>query len=67
MTCVTQSGPTIPADELDEPGATDRLAGRFRMAAASKPGLLSSKGWRVVGKGFGLLSVGKEGRWLPAS
>jgi hypothetical protein len=37
------------------------------MAAANKVGLLSNKGWRVVGKGFGLLSVGKEGRWLPTS
>jgi hypothetical protein len=50
--------------ELDEPSAADRLADCSRMAAASKLGLLSNKGRRVVGKDFGLLSQGK-GRWLP--
>jgi hypothetical protein len=50
---------------LDEPGAADLLLECFRIVAASKSGLLSSKGWRVVGKGFGLLLEGR-GRWLPA-
>jgi hypothetical protein len=59
-----QSGPIMSADGLDEPGTADRLVGRFRIPAASKV-LLFNKGWRVVGKGFELLSKGR-GRWLPA-